>query len=95
MTLPSSATIKTMATAENSKLATKLIRSPMEAKNTGAKMFITNWWMVSRVRSRRWCESPMATPGTNAPKMEWMPRYSVNAALTSAMTSTRPSTPPG
>jgi len=34
---------------------------PMLAKNSGAKMYDTNWSIVLRVSSRKWDESPIAT----------------------------------
>ena len=94
-TLPMVARMRTRRTEMRSNESMKLMRRPMEAKKIGAKMFMMNWWMVSRVRSRRWWESPMATPATKAPKMECMPRYSVKAAQMSEIEMTNARTPPG
>ena len=65
---PAHASKKTTMIRGKLKLAAKFIRSPINAKNNGAKIFIANWVMTSFVRSVRCLESPIAVPTMKAPK---------------------------
>ncbi len=72
-TLATLAMTTTSTVMRRSKEWAKSTRRPSPAKNTGANTLVTKSWMTTRVRSRRWRESPTAMPTRKAPSTACTP----------------------